>query len=188
MNHSRRGLTVVVAVALAVGSATAVEAASRHRANQQQKGTSTQSGVDHQKVAWRIGSGNVVATRSTSWQPLPLNNGECRVGIQCEATNPILVQSNGDIALSFSGNFTRAPVEIRVKDAEKVMRPGVAKFEPTARGQSFSYTFIGLAKSGKCRGIQLEWRSPTGNETRMTRAAVVVDYKGTKPPSRGECG
>jgi hypothetical protein len=177
-------LTIATASAATVLTATAVVAADRAKTGM------TTTGTDAQVLLWRSGEGNRAYTTSTQWQELQLPDGGCVVGESgCRgvaAPAPFMVWAKGPISLTFSGSFSRAPVELRFRDGARVMEPGRANFAPHPRDNSFSFTFVS-PRTGKriCQGPVLEWRSPTGQEVRLNRVTVVVHYKSYDPgPAR----
>jgi hypothetical protein len=188
MNRPVRTLVGVLVIALIgalVGATSVVAASKRHKTG------ATEKAVDSQTIVWRTGNSNRVYTKSTKWQVLPMPGGGCAVGgNQCvfsSFTAPF-VYAKGPISVTFSGRFSRAPVEIRFRDADHLMRPGAVNFSPRPMGNAFSFTFVSARRlERECEGPQLEWRSPTGQETRLNAATVVVHYKKFEPKQPGGC-
>lgn len=184
--HSRSfvGALVVAVIATLVG-ATSVIAASRHK-----NGAATKA-TDEQTIVWRTGKGDRVYTTSSKWRVLPMPSGGCPVGSDVCASSSFtapFVWAKGPISLTFSGMFSRAPVEIRFRDGEHLMRPGAVNFRPQPNGNAFSFTFVSPRKGERlCEGPQLEWRSPTGSEARLNAATVVVHYKSFQPDQQIGC-
>lgn len=169
-----------------LASATSVIAASkRHRAGV------TEKAVDTQTIVWRTGERNRVYTTSTKWQVLDMPSGGCAVGSNAcsssSAPSP-LVFAKGPISLTFSGMFSRGPVQIRFRDVERLMKPGAVGFRPESGSHAFSFTFVSPRKGERlCEGPQLEWRTPTGHEVRLNKATVVVHYKKFVPDQQVGC-
>lgn len=184
-----RSKTLVVALVIALGAslvgATSVIAASMYRHGEATKATDTQT------IVWRTGRDDRVFTTNTKWQTLPMPSGGCAVGSnQCVSSSftAPLIFSKGPISLTFSGLFSRAPVEIRFRDGDHLMRPGAVSFSPQRMSNAFSFTFVSPRKGERlCEGPQLEWRSPTGDEVRLDAATVVVHYKKFEPKQRVGC-
>lgn len=80
------------------------------------------------------------------------------------------------VGSTFSGTFTGAPVEIRVKAGGEVMSPGAARFEvgsPLPR--SFSFTFAKVLPL--CSTLELQWRSPTGEKVVFRKGSLSAFYR-----------
>jgi hypothetical protein len=184
MTRRFRILVGVLMIATLVG-ATSVIAASKYR-----HGEATKA-VDEQTIVWRTGKGDRVYTTSTKWQTLPMPSGGCPVGSDLCASSSFtapFVWAKGPISLTFSAMFSRAPVEIRFRDGEHLMRPGAVNFDPRSMSNAFSFTFVSPRKGQRlCEGPELEWRSPTGDEVRLNAATVVVHYKEFKPQQPVGC-
>ena len=145
----------------------------------------TQGRATHQLLSWRQGKGNAVFTEGRGWQNMAILEHGCSPDESCEGPQGIMVPSRGPISVTFSGNFSRAPVAVRVHDIDGNMHPGSASFRPTRRGHSFSYTFVAGRTIYPCRVIQLQWKSPTGDRVRMSKATVVVHNREDEPTSFG---
>jgi hypothetical protein len=90
---------------------------------------------------------------------------------------PITVHAAGTVSVTFSASFTGGPVELRARDGSHVMRPGQARFDPSARSQSFSFTFVRHGGHPACgRHISVQWRR-VGKPVTLHRADLVVTYK-----------
>jgi len=186
---NRRPVALIAAMTIALTGtfvgAGSVIAASRYKHGSADKAT------DEQTIVWRSGRGDRVYTNSTKWRVLPMPSGGCAVGsdlcVSSSFTAPF-VWAKGPISLTFSGMFSRAPVEIRFRDGDHVMRPGAVNFRPQQGGNAFSFTFVSARKGERlCEGPDLEWRSPTGDEVRLNAATVVVHYKRFKPEDQIGC-
>jgi hypothetical protein len=168
-------LTVLIASTLMSG--TAVVAAAKHK---HAKTGYTQQAVDHQRIAWRTGKKNRTYTTSKDWGILEMPSGGCRIGeTVCAASSDpgLLIPAKGEFSVVFSGNFSRAPVELRLRDG-RVMQPGAVRFRPGHHNNSFSYTFVSPShRERTCDQVIFEWRSPTGKEVRINEASVAVFYK-----------
>jgi hypothetical protein len=99
-----------------------------------------------------------------------------------------MVPAKGPLSLTFSGVFSRAPVELRFRDGARIMRPGAIKFRPMPGSRSVSFTFVS-PRHGKrlCTGPTLQWRSPSGKQTRLNKATIVVHYKEFVPKKPVGC-
>lgn len=147
--------------------------------------------VDEQTIVWRTGKDNRAFTTSTKWQELPMPAGGCVVGknycVSSSFSTPI-INAKGPISLTFSGMFSRAPVELRFRDGDHLMRPGAVNFRPQPGSNAFSFTFVSPRKGERlCEGPALEWRSPTGQEVRLNKATIVVRYKKFEPQQPVGC-
>jgi hypothetical protein len=188
MNRRSRTLVVGLAVALVgtlVGAGSVIAATKRHKAGVAEKAADTQT------IVWRTGKRNRVYTKSTKWQVLDMPSGGCSIGsnlcVSSSSPSP-LIFARGPISLTFSGMFSRAPVEIRFRDVDHLMKPGAVSFRPEPGGDAFSFTFVSPRKGERlCEGPQLEWRSPTGQETRLNKATIVVHYKKFEPDPQVGC-
>jgi hypothetical protein len=188
MNRRSRTLVVGLVIALVgtlVGASSVIAASKRHKVGVAAKAT------DEQTIVWRTGKRNRAYTTSTKWQVLPMPSGGCAVGSDvCESSSfpSPLISAKGPISLTFSGMFSQGPVEIRFRDGAHLMRPGAVNFRPEPMGNAFSFTFVSPRKGERpCEGPQLEWRSPTGQETRLNKATVVVHYKKFEPEQQVGC-
>src|SRR5581483_10726816 len=91
-------------------------------------------------------------------------------------------QQQGAVTATFSGDFTGGPVEVRaLKGDRRVLKPGVAHFDPSPAGSSFSFTFVSDLMRPDCRKIGLQWRSPTGTPVTLNYGDFVVDFHQVKP-------
>jgi len=176
---------LVLAMTATLAGAGSVIAASKYRHGAVTKAT------DEQTIVWRSGKGDRVYTSTRKWQTLPMPSGGCPVGSDLCTSSSFtapFVWAKGPISLTFSGMFSRAPVEIRFRDGDHVMRPGAVSFSPQRMGNAFSFTFVSPRKGERlCEGPELEWRSPTGGEVRLNAATVVVHYKMFQPEQRVGC-
>jgi hypothetical protein len=130
--------------------------------------------VSRQAFQWRT---DPTATTSSDWQPLVLH-GVDRDGGPALAGAPIVVAGRGGMTVTLSADFSGAPVELRVRDNRRILRPGRAKFSPRARGTSTSFTFVAPPQpQARCHAVHVEWRSPTGERVTFNRGDVVVTYR-----------
>lgn len=131
-------------------------------------------GVTRQAFQWRT---DPTTTRSDEWQSLVLF-GEDRDGGPALGSAPLAFASRGGMSVTVSADFKGAPVELRIRDGRRILRPGKAKFVPRGRGTSTSFTFVGARQArASCHSVQVEWRSPTGAEVTFRRGDIVVTYK-----------
>lgn len=92
----------------------------------------------------------------------------------------LLVQARGVATVRFNGDFSGAPVEVRVlRLRNDPLQPGVAHFHPVGDASSFSYDFVDpRRRTGiECRRYAVSWRSPTGAEVTMNHGSLVADYR-----------
>ena len=188
MSRTTRTLALTIAAALVATllTATAVVAAGRPKTGFATKAT------DAQTILWRTGKGNRAFTTSTKWQELQLPDGGCVVGeSSCRGVAepaPFMVWARGPISLTFSGMFSRGPVELRFRDGARLMPPGAVNFTPQPGSNAFSFTFVSPRKGTRdCQGPSLEWRSPSGQEVRLNSATIVVHYKSYEPDPSVRC-
>lgn len=80
------------------------------------------------------------------------------------------------VGSTFSGTFTGATVEIRVKAGGEVMSPGAARFEVSSpHPRSFSFTFAKVLSP--CSTLEVQWRSPTGEPVVFRKASLSAFYQ-----------
>ena len=153
----RRVASVLAAAIVAAGGVWAAHATTN-------SGTTPAKCID---TVWRTDS---VSTSSTTFTNVPgMSDGPSSVV-------PIVVNA--------SAVMTGAPVEFRLKSTnvgEQVdySRPGVASFTPVGGGpDSFSFQWIEKNQSAAVHvnQLQLQWRSPSGNQVRMQRGDLAVTY------------
>jgi len=153
----RRGVIVLSAAAVAVGGVWAARAATGG-------GTTPVKCID---TVWRT---DPVSTSSTTFTAVPaMSDGP-------SAVFPIVV----DASAVLSG----APVEFRLKstnvgDQTEISKPGRATFVPTGGGpDAFSFQWVEKNQSGAVHvnELQLQWRSPSGNQVTMLRGDLAVSY------------
>ncbi len=163
----RRVLAVLVIAALTVPAVVLAASSSG-------TGRSRGQALNREAFIWR--RDNPQSTSSKQWTGLLLTaRGN---DTATPAPDSISFVSGGAVTVTFSGNFTRAPVQVRVRDSGKIMQPGRAQFNPQNGQRSFSFTFVNKGPGqAECRDIGLEWRSPTGKEARLWRSTVVVRYR-----------
>jgi hypothetical protein len=144
---------------------------------------------------WRMGY--TIQTSKKTWSDLPMNWGGCEIGGACGSQTPdgLSIPSTGRLIFTFSGNFSHAPVELRVIDTGapangQILAPGPASFAPTKNGHSFSFTWEspGGKRNDTCATpLRMEWRSPTGEEVRLHHSHVVVQFQELERDDRGGC-
>ncbi|HJX06841.1 MAG TPA: hypothetical protein VJ736_02115 [Actinomycetota bacterium] len=153
----RRAVIVLSAAVVAVGGVWAARAATGG-------GTTPAKCID---TVWRT---DPVSTTSTTFTDVPgMSDGPA-------AVFPIIVNA--------SAVLTGAPVEFRVKstnvgDVTEISKPGRASFVPSGGGpDAFSFQWIEKNQSGAVHvnQLQLQWRSPSGNQVTMLRGDLAVDY------------
>lgn len=153
----RRAVIVLSAVAVAAGGVFAARAATNG-------GTTPLKCMD---TVWRTDS---ASTRSTTFTNVPgMSDGPSSVF-------PIVVNT--------SAVLTGAPVEFRLKSTNvgeqtEISKPGRASFVPVGRGpDSFSFQWIEKNQSAAVHvnQLQLQWRSPSGNQVTMLRGDMSVAY------------
>ena len=153
----RRVVIVLSAAMVAVAGVWAAHAATNG-------GTTPARCID---TVWRTDS---ASTSSTTFTNVPgMSDGPSSVF-------PIVV----DASAVLSG----APVEFRLKSTNvggqtEISQPGRASFVPDGGGpDSFSFTWIEKNKSAAVHvnQLQLQWRSPSGNQVTMLRGDMSVAY------------
>ena len=153
----RRVASVLAAAIVAVGGVWAAHAAT-------DGGTTPAKCID---TVWRT---DPVSTSSTTFTNVPgMSDGPSSVF-------PIVVDA--------SAVMTGAPVEFRLKSTnvgEQVdySKPGRASFTPVGGGpDSFSFQWIEKNQSAAVHvnELQLQWRSPSGNQVTMQRGDMAVTY------------
>jgi hypothetical protein len=92
------------------------------------------------------------------------------------------INNRGAVTVTFSGDFSGGSVELRaLKGERRVLKPGVARFNPGAGTSSFSFTFVSDRMRPGCRKIGLQWRSPSGALVTLNYGDLVVDFHRVKP-------
>ena len=177
----QRSKAVAVAIAAALTAttltATAVAAARRPAAGITTKATDTQL------ILWRTAKDGPSSTTSKTWSELRLPS-DGSIALPSE----FMLWARGPISLTFNGMFSRAPVELRVRDGARVMPPGAVNFTPQPGDNAFSFTFVSPRKGKRaCTGPLVEWRSPTGQEVRLNKVTIVVHYKAYQPDESVRC-
>lgn len=84
------------------------------------------------------------------------------------------LKNRGAFSISFSGEFSGGPVEVRIPGA----KPGAVAFRRTgAEPDSSSFTFVDNAGSeATCSTVDLEWRSLDGTPVSLEKGSVVISY------------
>ena len=96
----------------------------------------------------------------------------------------LTVTNRGRVTMTFSGDFSGAPVELRARQGggrgARILQPEAASFDPSNGTTSVSFTFV-LAgannHSAGCRSYAIDWRSPTGEAVTFNRGNVVLTYR-----------
>lgn len=123
--------------------------------------------TNRQAFAW---SSQEQSTSATAFTPLP--------GLE-----PLTIKRKGPLSVEFSGTFSGAPVDVRLRGR---FRPSRASFIPapgpggagTASPDSFSFRFVrGGSAGATCTTLEVEWRSPTGQPITFHAGDIVVDYR-----------
>ena len=104
-------------------------------------------------------------TSDTGWQDVGgLNN------LYLCARNAFSAQ----VSVTVSG----APVDVRVLvDDTKPIRPGAVHFDPSAGTTSFSYTFAWAFFPAGGHGLDVQWRSPTGQPAHLSKGTIVATFE-----------
>jgi hypothetical protein len=153
----RRMAIVLSAAVVAVGGVWAARAATGG-------GTTPVKCID---TVWQT---TPVSTASTTFTDVPgMSDGPSSI-------DPIVVNA--------SAVMLGAPVEFRLKstnvgDVTVTSKPGRASFVPAGGGpDSFSFQFIERNQDAAVHvnQLQLQWRSPSGNEVQMLRGDLAVSY------------
>jgi hypothetical protein len=153
----RRVASVLAAAVVAVGGVWAARAATGG-------GTTPLKCMD---TVWRT---DAVSTSSTAFTDVPgMSDGPSSVF-------PIVVNT--------SAVLTGAPVEFRLRSTNvgeqtEVSKPGRASFVPDGGGpDSFSFQWVEKNQSAAVHvnQLQLQWRSPSGNQVTMLRGDMSVAY------------
>ena len=108
-----------------------------------------------------------ITTQSNSFEDIP--------GLSHE-----VIKNRGAYTITFSGEITGGPVEVRIPGA----RPGPVVFATggapggSEQRSSYSFTFADRAAAeGTCSTIAAEWRSVDGTPVTLEAATVVVTYR-----------
>jgi hypothetical protein len=81
--------------------------------------------------------------------------------------------------LSVEVNGAPASFQIR-EDGGPIIAPGAVRFVPAGAHDSFSFTFLANAapfEANDNHGFDVEWRSPTGQQTTLERATFNLQYE-----------
>jgi len=128
--------------------------------------------VNHQADAW------TTATMHARHRWLPVNWEASHDPNAPSPFQPIVVHANGAVSVVFSATVVGGPVEFRVRDGQRVMHPGPARFVPGSGLDSVSYTFADNGGNPACgRDIVVEWRLAAAAPTTLRRGSVLVTYK-----------
>jgi hypothetical protein len=126
------------------------------------------SQLDRQRAKWRTGS---VSTASTAWTTIP--------GLRF-----LRVCAHNEVSATVSVTLSGGPALVRVlmgTGALLPMHPGPARFVPEgAAVRSFSYTWVADAQpfeGSDGQGLEVQWRSPSGQPITLTRGDVNVLFE-----------
>jgi hypothetical protein len=153
----RRVASVLAAATVAVGGVWAAHAATN-------RGTTPVRCMD---TVWRTGA---ASTSSTTFTNVPgMSDGPSSVF---------------PMAVTASAVLTGAPVDFRLKSTNvgeqtEFSKPGTANFVPNGGGpDSFTFQWIEKNQSAAVHvnQLQLQWRSPSGNQVTMLRGDLSVAY------------
>jgi hypothetical protein len=97
------------------------------------------------------------------------------------------ISNRGPSSVTFSARFSGAPVEVRAERDGHPLRPTKARFDPITGTKSFSFTFISMSGSRKCRHYGISWRSPTGGTATLESGNFIVTYNAARPPHHTIC-
>ncbi len=89
----------------------------------------------------------------------------------------ITVTNKGPATITFTGDFSGGPVELRATKNSRAARPGIGTFDPSSGITTATFTFF--APGGNrvgCRNYQIEWRATTGREVTLNHGGFVVTY------------
>ena len=75
----------------------------------------------------------------------------------------------------------RGPASVRIRqDGGPIIAPGAVRFVPAGPHDSFSFTFLANAapfEANDNHSFDVEWRSPTGQQTTLERATFNLQYE-----------
>lgn len=106
-----------------------------------------------------------VSTASNEFEPVP-------------GLDDLAVTNRGPVSVIVSGDFSGAPVDVRVTESQKRLPPGIAHFDPSVGSSSFSFTFVRERHNkARCRRFDVEWRSSSGQDVTLNHGTVLLRYK-----------
>ena len=107
-------------------------------------------------------------------------------GVDATTWAGYLLHAQGRMTVTFSGNFTGDPFELRITDGNDVLYPASTTFAPDNDSGSFSYTFAAKgSRKADCHYIDPEWRSTNpGGSTTITEMVVTITYR--RDTTRGD--
>ena len=176
----RRAVTVLAGLTAVLitpaGTVVAVAAAGSSTGSSDQR-------IDRQATRWRTAP---IQTPRQKWGAL---DWAATGNMAVSGGSTITVPADGVVTATLSGTFTGGPVEIRVRDGRRVMRPGPAHFTPHPGSTSFSYTFLRNGGHPLCgRHIRVQWRAGSDATVTMQRGDVVVTYQLDRTERSGNRG
>lgn len=107
------------------------------------------------------------------WRPLSLTGGGSRKVYSYK------VRSSDRLTVTFSGIVAGDRAQLRVFDkagvkGTRVLAPGNVSFGPGPA----SFTFVSAGdRSDDCRRLELQWRSPSGEQVELSKFTTVIHFK-----------
>ena len=171
-----------VSVALGAAILMTVTAAGTYAVAAGVRTSSSDHRIDHQVARWRIGD---LTFTGSDWGDLDWStDGKHFVS----DGNYVTAYARGLVTVTVSASIRGGPVDIRVLAGNRVMRPGLVHFEPSAHGTAFSFTFtrrVGHPDCGRLLFVQL--RPATDQDVTVKGADLVATYKHYTPPGDVGC-
>lgn len=133
--------------------------------------------VNHQIVHQRTGS---VGVSDTEWRTLPTRGRMDRLTVgplsDIRQKIPNLpVVSRGPMTITVSLDVVGGPVEVRVIDDGRPLKPSKARFAPGPGDTSRSFTFVTPgSRLLTCHDLTVQWRSVDGSEVRSRTGSLSV--------------
>lgn len=161
----RRSTTrfVAIALALAGGSAAIALAGASGSGSGEADG-----GLDRQRIAWA----KHASTTSTAYTTALAPGGS-------------VIRARGPITATLSGTFSGSPSEFRIRDGNRIFRPGPVSIDPI-HSPLASFTFVSRgSRRSRCHTIRAEWRSPTGGESALEGVTLSLMYNHQRARSIG---
>lgn len=99
----------------------------------------------------------------------------------------ITVVNRGPATITFTGDFSGAPVELRAMKNDQVAQPGVATFDPTTGTTTATFTFFAPAGNRVgCRTYAIHWRSANGKTVTLNHGGFAVTYNRDSTTKNGD--
>lgn len=112
--------------------------------------------LDRQSVAW------TGASRTT----------DSRAFDSMFAPGGLSVGAKGPFTVIVSTTISGGSADVRVRDGNRILRPGVARFAP---GGASTASFVTRGSSGsRCHTLRIEWRSPSEASVSFQGASATV--------------